>query len=161
VRAAIERVDRRVPVTTARTLDDVFREITARPRFRAVLVTTFAGLALALTMIGVFGVLAYSVQQRTREFGVRLALGATTGDVLRLVLRTAGQLVGSGLLLGLILAALLTQSLTAFLFQVRPLDPITFVAVAVVLALTAALASVVPALRAARVDPLVTFRNQA
>jgi putative ABC transport system permease protein len=126
-----------------------------------VLVATFAGLALALTMVGVFGVLAYSVHQRTREFGVRLALGATTGDVLRLVLRTAGQLVGSGLILGLILAALLTQSLTAFLFQVRPLDPITFAAVAIVLAVTAALAAVIPALRAARVDPLVTFRNQA
>ena len=135
--------------------------ITARPRFRAVLVATFAGLALALTMVGVFGVLACSVHQRTREFGVRLALGATTDDVLRLVLRTAGQLVGSGLILGLILAALLTQSLTAFLFQVRPLDPITFAAVAVVLAVTAALAAVIPALRAARVDPLVTFRNEA
>jgi putative ABC transport system permease protein len=161
VRAAIERVDRRVPVPTTRTLDDVFGEITARPRFRAVLVTTFAGLALALTMVGVFGVLAYSVQQRTREFGVRLALGATTSDVLRLVLRTAGQLVGSGLLLGFILAALLTQSLTAFLFQVRPLDPVTFAGVAVVLVLTAALAAVVPALRAARVDPVVAFRNEA
>ena len=160
VRAAIERVDRRIPIAQVSTLDDLLWLTSARPRFRAVLATTFAGLALILALIGVFGVLAWSVQQRTREFGVRLALGASTTDVLRLVLRTAGRLVGVGLAVGMILAALLTQSLATVLFQVRPLDPMTLAGVAVLLALTAALATVVPALRAARIDPAVTFRAE-
>ena len=158
VRAAIERIDRRVPLAQVSTLDDLLWLITARPRFRAVLVTTFAGLALVLAMVGVFGALAFSVQQRTREFGVRLALGASATDVLRLVLRSAGRLVGAGLAVGMILAALLTQSLATVLFQVRPLDPMTFATVTGLLAVTAALAAIVPALRAIRVDPAVTFR---
>ena len=160
VRAAIERVDRRVPLAQVSTLDDLLWLRSARPRFRAVLVTTFAGLGLTLAMVGVFGVLAWSVQQRTREFGVRLALGASTADVLRLVFRTAGRLIGAGLVVGMILSALLTQSLATVLFQVEPLDPMTFAGAFVLLALTAALASVVPALRAARVDPLVAFRAE-
>jgi putative ABC transport system permease protein len=160
VRAAIERVDRRVPLAQVTTLDDMLRLRSARPRFRAFLVSTFAGLALLLAMVGVFGVLAGLVQQRTREFGVRLALGASTTDVLRLVLGSAGRLVGAGLLVGTILAALLTQSLAAMLFGVRPLDPPTFVAAAAVLLLTALVAALAPALRAMRVDPTVTFRAE-
>jgi putative ABC transport system permease protein len=158
VRASLARVDRRVPVAT-RTVDDLVRLVMARPRFRAVMVTTFAGLALLLAMVGVFGVLAFSVQQRRREFGVRIALGATTRTVLGLVLRGAGRLVGTGALAGLVLAVLFAQSLSTFLFGVRPLDPLTFAGVIVLLAATAAIAAVIPAIRASRVDPVVTLRN--
>lgn len=160
LRAAVARVDRRVPLTQIRTLDDVVRLVTARPRFRAVMVTTFAALALVLAMVGVFGVLAYSVQQRRREFGVRIALGASTANVLALVLGKAGRLIGTGALVGLVLAAMLAQSISTFLFGVRPLDPFTFAAVAGVLGVTAAVASAVPALRASQVDPIVAFRNE-
>src|SRR5206468_7704107 len=117
-------------------LYDVMRMLTARPRFRAVMVTTLAALALVLAMVGVFGVLAYSVQQRRREFGVRIALGASTASVLRLVLGSAGRLIGTGALVGLLLAAILAQSISAFLFGVRPLDPVTFAGVIALLGAT-------------------------
>jgi putative ABC transport system permease protein len=160
VRAAIARVDKDqlVSVGPLVTLDSVAFEATARQRFRARLVMTFAALALTLAMVGVFGIIAYSVQQRMREFGVRIALGASTGTVLGLVLRGAAQVVGVGAVVGLAAAALLAQSISAFLFGVQPLDPVTFISVAAVLLLTATLAALVPALRAARVDPVEAFR---
>jgi putative ABC transport system permease protein len=123
-------------------------------------VITFAGLALLLAMVGVFGVLAYSVQQRTREFGVRIALGATARDVLGMVLANAARVIGAGAIIGLILAAMLAQTIATFLFGVTPFDPLTFVAVVIVLGVTAAIASAVPAIRAARVDPVVAFRSE-
>jgi putative ABC transport system permease protein len=159
VRGAIAGVDRRVPVAQVRTLEEIMRQFTARPRFRAVMVTTFAALALVLAMVGVFGVLAYSVHQRRREFGVRIALGASTASVLRLVCGSAGRLIGTGALLGLVLAALFAQSISAFLFGVQALDPLTFAGVIVVLGATAAIASAIPALRASQVDPAVAFRS--
>ena len=159
VQAAIARVDREQPVTRVRTLDEVAWRAIARPRFRATLVTTFAGLALLLAMIGVFGVLAYSVQQRWREFGVRIALGASVGHVLGLVGRAAVGMVGVGLVVGLLGAMALARFVSSFLFGVQPWDMVTFGAVAVVLAVTGAVAALAPALRAARVDPVVAFRN--
>jgi putative ABC transport system permease protein len=162
VRAAIARVDKEQLVTVGPliTLDDVAFEATARQRFRARLVMTFAGLALMLAMVGVFGIIAYSVQQRMREFGVRIALGASTRTVLGLVLRGAASMVGVGAAIGLVAAALLSQSISSFLFGVQPLDPVTFVSVAAVLLLTATVAALVPAVRAARVDPVQAFRNE-
>lgn len=160
IRAAVARVDKRVPVGPLGTIDDVLRTfIMGRPRFRAAMVTTFATLALILAMVGVFGVLAYSVQQRRREFGVRMALGATTSNVLGLVLGNAGRLIGTGALLGLVSAALFAQSISTFLFGVRPLDPLTFAGVIAVLGATAAIASAIPALRASHVDPVDACRN--
>jgi putative ABC transport system permease protein len=158
VRAAIARVDKERPVTRVRTIGVVAAEATSRPRFRAVLVATFAALALGLAMVGVFGVLAYSVQQRVREFGVRIAMGAAASDVLRLVLGHAAKLMLIGLVLGLTAAAALSRYLTTLLYEVRPLDPLTFIAVPIVLLITAAIAVAVPAWRAARVDPVVAFR---
>jgi putative ABC transport system permease protein len=158
VRAAIARVDRERPVARVRTIDVVAAEATSRPRFRAVLVGTFAALSLGLAMVGVFGLLAYSVQQRVREFGVRIAMGAAASDVLRLVLGDAAKLMLIGLVLGLTAAAALSRYLTTLLYEVRPLDPLTFIAVPVVLLVTAAIAVATPAWRAARVDPVVAFR---
>jgi putative ABC transport system permease protein len=159
VQAAIARIDPEQPVTRVRTLDEVERRAIARPRFRATLVTTFAGLALLLAMVGVFGVLAYSVQQRWREFGVRIALGASVGHVLGLVGRAAVGVVGAGLVVGLLGAMALARFVSAFLFGVQPWDVVTFGTVTAVLAVTGAVAALAPALRAARVDPVIAFRN--
>jgi putative ABC transport system permease protein len=160
VRAAVARVDPQQPVRRLVTLGHVAREATARYRFRAVMVVTFAGLALVLAMVGVFGVLAYSVQQRTREFGVRIALGATTTNVLGLVLGSAARVIGVGVALGLGAALIFAQAVSTFLFGVTPRDPVTFASVTTVLIVTAAVACTLPALRAARVDPVVTFRTE-
>jgi len=161
VRAAIARVDKEqlVSVRGLMTLDEIARDATARHRFRAVLVVTFAGLALLLAMIGVFGILAYSVQQRMRDFAVRRALGASSSDVLRLVLQSAGRLVGAGALVGLVLSVVLGQTLERLLFGVAPLDPLTFVAVGVMLTVTAGVAVVAPAWRATRIDPARALRT--
>ena len=135
-------------------------EATSRPRFRAILVGAFAALALVLALVGIFGLIGYSVQQRLREFGVRVALGATRASVMALVLADARRVVAVGVVIGLASAAALARSMGSFLFGVQPLDAVTFVSVAVVLGLSAALASAIPALRAARVDPVEAFRNE-
>jgi putative ABC transport system permease protein len=162
VRGAIGRVDRAqlVSVHTVRTLDDIAWRATDRHRFRAVIVSTFAGLALVLAMVGVFGVLAYAVQQRVREFGVRMALGAGLSDVLRLVVGGAIRLVAAGAVIGLTLAALFSRLLTSMLFGVEPLDLTTFAAVTVLLVLTAAVTAAAPAWRAARIDPVRALRTE-
>jgi putative ABC transport system permease protein len=162
VRAAISDVDRdhRVSVRTAMTLDDVASAATARYRFRAVLVLTFAALALLLAMIGVFGVLAYSVEQRLRDFGIRRALGATSPDVLRLVVGSAARMIGAGAVVGLMLSVLLGRLLATMLFGVQPFDAITFVAVTIVLALTAGLSIAGPAWRVTRIDPVEALRAE-
>ena len=161
VRAAIGRVDKDqlVGARYVMTLDDVAADATSRHRFRAVLVGTFAGLALLLAMVGVFGILAYTVQQRVRDFGVHRALGATSGDVLRLVATSAARMIAAGALLGLLLAALVSRLLTTMLFGVEPLDPATFALVTVALVVTAVVAVAGPAWRAARIDPAVALRT--
>ena len=161
VRQAIARVDTEqlVSVRSVMTLDDVARDATARYRFRAQLVVAFAALALALSMVGVFGVLAYSVQQRTRDFGVRRALGASTGDVLRLVVKNAVVMIGIGAAIGLALATVMGRLLATMLFGVQPADPVTFAMVTLVLAITAAVSTAGPAWRATRVDPIRALRQ--
>ena len=162
VRAAISRVDKEQLVSTrdVTTLEDIAWEATRRHRFRAELVMAFAILALALAMVGVFGVLAYSVEQRVRDFGVRRALGATTNDLLRLVVGDAVRMMVAGTIIGLAFATALSRVLTTVLFGVQPLDPMTFASVAIVLTVTAALATAVPAYRAARIDPAVALRSE-
>ena len=144
VRAAIARVDKEqlVSVRDLMTLDDVAWEATSRQLFRAVMVIAFASLAQLLAMVGVFGVVGYSVQLRDRDFGVRRALGASTADVLRLAIGGAVRMIAAGTLIGLILGAMLSPLLTCVLFGVQPLDPVTFVSVAMVLALTAVLSTI-------------------
>jgi putative ABC transport system permease protein len=159
VRSAIADVDPGQAANNVMTLEDVAGAATERYWFRAVLVGTFGALALLLAMVGVFGVLAYSVQQRTRELGVRIALGATPVSVIGLVLSGAGRVVALGTVLGLLAAAGVGQAISSFLFGVASLDLATFMAVAGVLVMTAAIAMTVPAIRAIRVDPVVAFRN--
>ena len=113
-----------------------------------------------LAAVGIFGVLAFSVGQRAREFGIRVALGARSQDVLRLVLGGALRMTGAGVAIGLVAAAMLTRLLGTLLFAVQPLDPITFVGTAAVLVLSALAACALPAWRATRVDPAVTLRNE-
>ena len=160
VRAAVARVDKARPVMSVRTIATVSHEATSPARFRAALVGAFAALALSLAVVGVFGILAYSVQQRVREFGVRMALGATANQIVALVVGDAARVIAGGTIIGLIGAALLGRSLSAFLFGVRPSDPVTFASAALVLAATAALAIAVPVLRAVHVDPIVTLRDE-
>jgi putative ABC transport system permease protein len=161
VRAAISRVDKEqlVSVREILTLDDIAWRVTGRHRFRAVMVVAFAALALILAMVGLFGILAYSVQQHVRDFGVRRALGATTSDVLRLVIVNAATVIGAGAAIGLVLAAIGGGLIRTVLFGVQPLDMLTFAMVIVVLALGAALSIVGPAWRVARIDPASALRS--
>ena len=138
----------------------IAHDATARPRFRAVLTGAFAALALLLATVGVFGVLSQSVQQRMREFSVRIALGARPQDVMRLVLSHAARIAAIGIVAGLALAAALGRLLTTLIYPVPPSDPVTFTLVPIVAALTALTACAAPAWRATRVDPLVTFRSE-
>jgi putative ABC transport system permease protein len=162
LRAAVSRIDREqlVSIRGIKTLDQIDWAATGRHRFRAVMVGAFAALALVLAMVGVFGILAYSVQQRIREVGLRRALGASTADVLRLVVASAARVVAAGAGTGLILAAFSGRLIATMLFGVQPLDVTTFALVAVVLALTAALAIAGPAWRAAKIDPAVALRSK-
>jgi putative ABC transport system permease protein len=161
VRAAIGRIDKEqlVSVRDVMTLEDVAWDATARHRFRAVLVMTFASLALLLAMVGVFGILAHSVQQRTHDLAVRRALGATTQDVLRLVVGSAVRLMAAGAAIGLALSIMLGRLLTTMLFGVQPLDPLTFACVAALLVVTALASTAGPAWRAASVDPATALRG--
>lgn len=161
VRSAIGRVDREqlVSVRDFITLDNVARGATGRHRFRAVMVTTFAGLALLLSMVGVFGILMYSVQQRIADFAMRRTLGATTGDVARLVVAGAARLIVTGAVIGLAVSALTGRLLATMLYGVEPLDPGTYLIVVLLLAVTAAVSVAGPAWRAVRIDPAAALRQ--
>ena len=130
----------------------------SRPRAYALVLGGFAAFALAIAAVGLFGVLSYSVAQRSREIGVRTALGAQTVDVVALVLRSGMAITVAGLAAGLAVAGLLVTSLSKILYGVSPFDPLTFVVVPLVLAFAAALACVAPARRAARIDPIRALR---
>jgi putative ABC transport system permease protein len=159
VRRAVSRIDPDLPVRRDRTLERLSIASTAGYRFRAEMVGTFAALALVLAMVGVFGVLAYTVQRRQREIGVRMALGATTPRVIWLVLRDAGWVIAAGSVAGMVLAALSGRLVATFLFGVDPLDLTTFVTVPIVILLTALLAAAAPAWRASRINPVDAFRH--
>ncbi len=142
------------------TMEAILSENVAAPRFRTLLFAVFASLALCLAMAGVYGVMAYAVGQRSNEIGLRIALGARTGSVLRLIFRQALALAGLGLVLGLAVAVTGTRLLTSMLFRVQPNDPIVYVAVAVLLGVVALVASYVPARRASKIDPLTAIRQE-
>jgi putative ABC transport system permease protein len=155
---AVRGLDPELPLADVRTLDDIVSATLARPRAVSLLLTAFALIALVLAGVGVYGVMAYSVSQRTQEIGVRMALGATRESVFRLVLGQALKLVGLGVVVGLVAAGFFTQLLTSLLYDTPPLDPATFTVTAVVLILVAALASYVPARRGTRIAPIEALR---
>jgi putative ABC transport system permease protein len=132
----------------------------SQPRLQMNVLGTFAALAILLTAIGIYGVMSYAVTQRTREIGIRMALGADRHDVLGLVLRQGVTMVMLGLSVGVIAALLMTRVLRTLLFGVSPTDPAVFAGIIVLLSTTAALATYVPARRATRVDPLVALRDE-
>ena len=160
VKAAVHDVDASQPVYNVATMEERVRESIASQRFDAQLVSAFAALALGLGAIGVYGVLAYSVTQRTHEIGVRMALGAGAHDVLAMVIRQALLLVIFGVAIGLTGASVLTRTITAMLYGVTPTDPLTFIGVAGLLSLVALAATYIPARRAMRVDPMVALRHE-
>jgi putative ABC transport system permease protein len=158
VRRIVRELDPAVAVDGVTTLDRVLAGLQTRPRFFTVILTIFGGIAAAIAAIGIYGVLAYGVTQRTREIGIRLALGAQRADVLRLVLWEASALIAIGTALGLVGAAWLTRYLAAMLFGLTPLDARTYAFVAIAFAGIAMLASYVPARCATRVNPVVALR---
>jgi predicted permease len=159
LRTVVQSAAPTAPLEGVATMEDKAAATLARPRLYAVLLTTFAVFALAIAGVGLFGVLSYSVAQRSREIGVRSALGAKITDIVGLVLRQSMTIAGTGVAIGLLASLWLTRGLQRFLFGVTSHDAVSFAAVAVLLMLVAALASVVPARRAARVDPVKALRG--
>ena len=160
LRTQVSDLDRQVPVYRATTLEDSIFKAAAQPRFQTLLLTSFAAIALLLSSIGLYALLSYMVVQRAAEIGVRMALGAQRGNVVRLILRRGMLLAGVGVAIGLGAAALLTEYMRTMLYNVEPLDSSTFAGVTAVLLLVSLLASTVPAYRAARLDPMRTLRDQ-
>src|SRR5262245_53169265 len=160
VRNAIWSVDKDQTVADIDTMDHIVAKAVARQRFSMLLLGLFAALALLLASIGIYGVMSYSVAQRTREIGIRIALGARRVDVLQMTVKQALKLVGVGMITGLIAAFLLTRVLASLLFGISPTDPITFIGISVMLLAVAVLASYIPALRATKVDPITALRAQ-
>ena len=157
---AIWAVDKNTPIRDLTTMDELVAVSIANPRFEAILLGAFGGLGLVLAIVGVYGVISYGVSQRTREIGVRMALGAGRRDVLRMVLREGMLLAITGIVVGIGGAFALTRFLRSLLFEIKPTDPATFVGVAVALLLVAMAACYVPARRAMRVDPMVALRHE-
>src|SRR5262249_44188165 len=141
-------------------MDSIVADSIASQRFAMILLAVFAGLALLLATIGIYGVLSYVVGQRTHEMGIRMALGAQKADVLRLIVRQGADMVFIGLGVGLVAALFLTRLMSAMLFGVSQTDVLTFIAVCVVLTVIGFFAIVIPALRATRVDPTVALRYE-
>jgi len=160
VRQAFLSADNTQPVFHVRPLEDYVAESLAARRFTLMLLGLFGGLALVLAAVGIYGVISYAVSLRTREFGIRMALGAARKDVLQMVLRQGLKLAATGLVLGIVASVVFTRFLTALLFQVKPADTMTTVAVLLMLAAVALLANYLPAHRASHVDPNVALRHE-
>ena len=160
VRSAVRALDGNIPVSNVRPMADVVSTALATPRLTGFLLGTFAAIALTLAAVGIYGVLSYLVARRTHEIGIRLAVGANRTQVLGMVLRQALTLAGIGIAAGIAAALLLTQLMQSLLYQVRPADPLTFVAVAAALIVVALLAGALPAYRATRVSPVIALRTE-
>jgi putative ABC transport system permease protein len=159
-RKEVRLLDNELPVFDVKTLDQYVTQSVAQPRFSALLLSSFGVLSLFLTAIGLYGVIGYAMAQRTHEFGIRLALGAQKGDVLRMVLVEGIKLAVIGAAVGIAGALALTRVLSSLLYGVKPTDPLTFAAVSVILIGVALLACYIPARRATNVDPMVALRHE-
>ena len=160
IREQIRAFDRDLPVAHMRAMEDVLSESIGGRRFDALLLGTTGTVGVALALLGIYGVMSYSVARRTREIGIRTALGARTGDILQLVLGRAMILTAIGIAAGLTGAFVLTRLLTTLLFDIAPTDALTFALVAVLLGAVSIVASYLPARRALRVDPAVALRPE-
>jgi putative ABC transport system permease protein len=160
VRNEVRKIDPDLPLTNVMTMEDRLSDAVAQPRFRTTLIALFAVVALILACVGIYGVISYSVTLRTHEIGIRMALGAQTGDVLTMVIRQAIVLAVIGIALGLSASYALTSLMSKLLFGVQPTDPATFVLTAAILSITALLASYLPARRATKIDPLEALRYE-
>jgi putative ABC transport system permease protein len=158
VLAEIKAIDKDQPISSIHTMEEMMAKSVSQRRFNMLLLAIFAGVALLMAVVGIYGVMSYSVGQRTHEIGLRMALGANTADVLRLLLGQGMKLVVMGMAIGLAAAIALTRLISSLLFDVHATDPATFVAISLLLALVALLACYVPARRAAKVDPVVALR---
>jgi len=160
VREKLSEIDPSIPLADVRLMDDVLSKAQSRPRFLTLLLTLFSVVALAIATVGIYGVISYSVARRTKEFGLRMVLGAQGGDVLALVMKQGGGMVLTGVVAGLAIAFALTRLMASLLFGVTPTDLATFASVTVVLAAVALAACYIPARRATRVDPMQTLRYE-
>ena len=159
-RGLVHGIDANQPVVKIRTMDDNLATSISQPRFRTILLSIFAAIALLLAAVGIYGVMAYSVTQRTREIGIRMALGSTPAGVFRIVIGNALRLTAIGIAVGIVAAFALTRYLSSLLFQVRVMDPLTLGAVIIVLAGVSLFASYLPARRATHVHPVVALRYE-
>jgi predicted permease len=159
MRAVVSELDGDLPMFRVRTMNQIVANAVAQPRLYLVLIASFAATAVLLAAIGLYGVLAYAVGQRTREIGIRLALGADRGEVLRMIMLQAGRLAIAGVGIGLVAAVLASRVLRAQLFEVAPTDAVTYTMVAAGLLMVSLIASWIPARRAARIDPLEALRH--
>jgi predicted permease len=155
---AVASIDRTVPITKIRTMDDVIQLSVQQPRSTMWLFTVFAVIGLLLGMVGIYGIVSHSVAQRTREIGIRMAMGAERGQVVRMVLRDSSRLIVSGLVFGVLGAMALTRLMGSMLHEVQPNDVPTFLAVSVLVGLAGIVASLVPSRRASKVDPILALR---
>jgi len=160
IREAVNSIDKNLPVTDVESLNDAVGKSIAQERFRTFLLGCFSAIALLLAAIGIFGVISYSVAQRTHEIGIRMALGADRGTVLRLVLGQGTRLALYGLAIGVVASFLLTRLMSSLLYAISATDPVTFVAVMIILPGVALIACYIPARRAMRVDPIVALRHE-
>ncbi|HEU4713487.1 MAG TPA: ABC transporter permease [Pyrinomonadaceae bacterium] len=160
VRKAVWEIDKDQPVSNIRTMEEILLDSIARQRFSMLLLAIFAAVALVLAAVGIYGVMSYSVAQRTHEIGIRMALGAQTGAVLKLAVSYGLKLVVAGLVIGLIAAFALTRVMSTLLFGVTATDPMTFTLISLLLVFVAAVASYVPARRATKVDPIIALRYE-
>jgi putative ABC transport system permease protein len=160
VRRQLADIDSQVPISKIQPMEDVISSAQSRPRFLTLLLSIFSGVALALAAVGIYGLLSYSVARRSKEFGLRMALGAQQEDVLGMVLRQGAWMVASGLVAGVIAALALTRLMSSLLFHVRATDPLTFAIVSAGLAIVALLASYIPARRATKTNPMVALRYE-
>src|SRR4051812_5512960 len=160
IRRTVSSIDPDVPVFSIETMEEYVAQSTEQSRLNMTLLGLFGSLALVLSALGIYGVLSYVVSQRTQEIGIRMALGATRGDVMRLIVRHGMALTGGGLAIGLVASWAITRSPSAMLVGVSPHDPATYAAIALLLTAIALVASYLPGRRATRVDPMVTLRNE-